>query len=185
MFIIAFFKEFRDRLPAASFKRRVLHHFQNELKTLASRRPDLSRMNFTLIPWFDLWGSEGSRYTNVRKRKLFFGSEDASRCSAQVLFKGHLICQDINQLILHQKRHPHFGGSTVVDGLFVNVYCTVYPGSRKAWSRSGTAFGRGRYYIWRKDLTGAPTSWHCCQYRLEICWGRPVKFYAISFDWIG
>ena len=55
----------------------------------------------------------------------------------------------------------------------------------RAWSKSGTAFGRGRYLIWRIDLTGAPTGWPCCQYRLGIFWGCPVKFLGISFDWIG
>ena len=57
---------------------------------------------------------------------------------------------------------------------------------QSAWSSSGTALGRGKYCIWRKELTGAPTGWPNCQYtwRIGSCRWRSVRIPGMVF-WPG
>ena len=43
-----------------------------------------------------------------------------------------LIQQGIHWFVLHLDPHPHFGGSTVLDELLVQVPSAVEPGSRKS-----------------------------------------------------
>ena len=67
----------------------------------------------------------------------------------------------------------------------MKVPTAVNPALERAWSRSGRAFGRGWYLIWRNVLTGASMGWPGCQYKLGMCLGRLVKSLPISFDLIG
>ena len=100
--------------------------FKVNWSTLASRRPDLSRINFCIKILDPICEDSNRVYIRIHECGDYsIASKDASRDSAQVLFKGHLICQVIERLKLHQERHPHFGGSIAVDELFVKVLCTV------------------------------------------------------------
>ena len=47
------------------------------------------------------------------------------------------------------------------------------------WSKSGNAFGNGKYLNFRIFLTGVPLNWPGCQYKLKICQGRLVRHKAI------
>ena len=68
-----------------------------------------------------------------------------------------LICKEIYRLILYLDSQPYFGGFIKIDLLFVKVPGTIARAS--AWSRSGNAFGRGKYLICLQVLSGTPMGW--------------------------
>ena len=165
MFIIAFFFDKNSGKGCQPRPSRGAYFtiFKLSWSTLASRRPDLSRINFalnSLIRFVKIWREliyGFAKAETVSSRMNIRVGEALRYCSKGCLFSRGLTGSYFTWTVIHNLAAPPNPISCLWRS---NPQSTRAP--KSAWSRSGTALKRGKYLIWQKLLTETPMRWLSC-----------------------